>query len=153
MEQKDLEKQFKQKGTVVSDYQSGFNLYKNIIYRKIKKLLPGERARELTARALAFSQTNKDHFVIIGDAAKDKLYLSYGKKFMTIDISSKFLHLNQKIIKRILTKDFENSAIGKKMATESIQEFTHVLYQAVFSFIEHINHKETKVAVEEVKKD
>ena len=140
---KDLEKQLSKehgKGSMVSDYATGFRLFKEIIYRKIKSKLPGTRARELTARALAFSQTNKDHFVIIGDGQKDKLYFSYREKFMEIDISSEFLHLNQQIIKKVITKDFTD----KKEAEERVQEFMGILQTGIYNFINYLNKQEDK---------
>ena len=107
------------------------------ILKGLKNKVKGLWARELTARALSFSRVNRESLVIIGDTRKDTLILAYNEKFMTIDIRSKFLHINQRVIRKCLLKQYDG--LNDQQKRETAEEFTHILRSAVYQFIEHVN--------------
>lgn len=125
------------KGREVKNWSEAMNWLKERIFRKIKDQVSGTRRREMVARALSFSQTNKDSLIIIGDTKRDVIIMAYNKEFMTVDISSKFWHCNQKIIRKILNKEIKN----KEDAKSTAEEFIHILTTLIFNFVEIINRK------------
>jgi len=143
-------KKANKEGRDVSTYKAGAALFKERILKKIKDTVKGLRRREMVARALSFSRVNRESLVIIGDTKKDTLILAYNEKFMTVDIQSKFLHLNHHVIDKAINKKFEGLTDEQKK--ETIYEFTNVMRTAIMNFIEHINEPiKPKVVLEKTK--
>lgn len=136
---KDRPKGMTNKGVEMKTLKQGLAWFKDRILKQIVSKVKGQRNQDMVARALVFSKVNTDSLVIIGDIRKDTITFSYGDKFMQTQIQSKFLHLNQKVIKRNLTKDFEG--LNERQIKETRIEFSHIFQHLLFNFIEIICQK------------
>lgn len=119
--------------------------FKERIFHKLKDKFRekgGTWKKEITARALSFSRVNKDCLVIIGDTKRDLITIAYNGHFMTTDIKSKFFHLNQKIIRKVLQKEVHDEEKSKMV----VREFINILNTLLINFINIINKPKPKVA-------
>ncbi len=131
------------KGREIKNWEQALKWFRKRIAQKISNVVSG-RKKDMVSRALSFSQLNKDSLVIIGDTRKDTITMAYKEKFMVTDISSKFLHLNQGVIRKTLLKQIKNPVVAK----ENCEEFIHIFNTLLFNFISIINKKEEVVKTE-----
>lgn len=145
-------KGIQEKGFEVKTLKQGLAWFKERVLKKIASQVKGARNQDMVARALVFSKVNTDSLVIIGDTKKDTIIMAYNNEFMVTDIKSKFLHLNQRIIRKVLNKEYKN--MSDEQVKDTKAEFIHVLNNLLIHFIEQVINK-PKVAeeVENNKKD
>jgi len=138
-----------EKGQEIKSIEQAEQWWLKRIYNKITSQLKNRRDRIFTARALTFSKAIPDSLVILGDTKKDKIIMAYGKEFMVADIKSKFLHLNQKILYKVINKDY--SGLTDEQIKDTKIEFGRVIINLLANFIENVVNK--KVEIKTNKKD
>ena len=139
MEKKDTPEGIQQKGFEVKTLKQAMGWWKDRISKNISKVVKGSRNRDMVARALVFSKSNTDSFVILGDTKKDTIIMAYNNEFMVTDIKSKFLHLNQGILKKVLLKNY--GKLTPEQVKDTKVEFIHVLNNLIVHFIENVVNK------------
>ena len=142
MKQQEKPKGMTSKGREIMSFGEAKAWFKNRVYQNIKDKITGQRNKEITTRALVFSKSNADCLVIVGDTKSDKITMAYNNEFMVTDIKSKFMHLNQKIIRKNLTMDFKG--LTEDQINETRAEFNNIFRSLLFNFISIINSKVAK---------
>ena len=142
MKNQERPKGIKEKGIEIKSLKHAKAWFRERIYQNIKDKVSGLRRREMVTRALVFSKSNADSLMIMGDPKRDLIIMAYNNEFMVTDIKSKFLHMNQQIIKKNLTKDFKG--LTEEQINYTRAEFNNIFKTLLFNFIEIINNKQEK---------